>query len=507
MNNPSKLIHLISGVIFIAMLISPAFAASNPYCVSGANWEPGGTMERLEMPKDSLGYIWDELQPTNRANMVRPCRYWQLYGVPHKFHGYHEATDTIDDATKFGDWVDAHPGKIWIIGNEPDLNGQDGISPEQYARMFHTYYQFIHPRDASATFAVAGLAALVPPSWISRNTEYWEKMLDSYSAQFGQLPPIDIWNCHCYTLAHSLDAEVTMKEYITPFVNWVRSVRGGAYATAEIWLTEFGAGGGSLTPEHYMNFMKQLCPRLEHGGINRFFWFVGPWSAGWDPGTEEISLLNVDGTKRAIGECYSALARSAPNQVPTPLPKPTERPLPPLLYTDSFDDNNPEPWIVKGGDWTINNNAYGTVRAAGVWSTYVFLPYDYSDGIFEADVRIDQTAKDNKNWAGLTFRQQGATDSIQESGYLVLLRADGDLALYTGADKTVASASNVVTSATASFNRLRVEVTDFTFKVSVNGTPCLEWTDPNRRWRKGHFNLETGRTSSWFDNIHIAAKP
>ena len=111
----------------IAILLAAGTFASgqaNPYCVSGANWATNGVMKTLNMPGSatdltgSQAYIWDTLQTTNIANMVRPCTYWLLVGSPHKFHGYHQDTDTIDTPATFQAWVIAHPGRIWIIGNE-----------------------------------------------------------------------------------------------------------------------------------------------------------------------------------------------------------------------------------------------------------------------------------------------------------------------------------------------------------------------------------------------------
>src|SRR5512138_2058337 len=107
-------------------MVAANAAPPNPYCVSGADWSSSGSMVRLGMPADSLGYIWDSLIPSNLPNMVRPCKYWLLVGGHHQAHGYHEDTDTIDDPVTFGNWVTAHPGKVWIIGNEPNGGAQDG---------------------------------------------------------------------------------------------------------------------------------------------------------------------------------------------------------------------------------------------------------------------------------------------------------------------------------------------------------------------------------------------
>ena len=43
-----------------------------------------------------------------------------------------------------------NPGALWIVGNEPDRDKQDGLTPAAYAVFYHDVYTFLKARDASA---------------------------------------------------------------------------------------------------------------------------------------------------------------------------------------------------------------------------------------------------------------------------------------------------------------------------------------------------------------------
>ena len=69
-------------------------------------------------------------------------------------HEFRWARPDHNDPARFATWIDANPGRVWIIANEPDLVSQDGLTREQYAQMFKTYYDFISQRDATARFCI-----------------------------------------------------------------------------------------------------------------------------------------------------------------------------------------------------------------------------------------------------------------------------------------------------------------------------------------------------------------
>ena len=91
--------------------------------------------------------------------------------------------------------VDANPGAMWMVGNEPDVWSQDGITPDQYALAYHEVYHFIKGRDPSARVAVG---AIVQPTPL--RLQYLDMILDHYYATYGTSMPVDVWNIHMYII-------------------------------------------------------------------------------------------------------------------------------------------------------------------------------------------------------------------------------------------------------------------------------------------------------------------
>ncbi len=99
--------------------------------------------------------------------------------------------------------VHAHPGALWLVGNEPDrgpnpgqcTGGQDDTYPEVYAEAYHEVYEFIKRRDPTAQVGVAGLVEVTPG-----RIQYLDKMWQAYLQEFGTPMPVDVWNMHLYIL-------------------------------------------------------------------------------------------------------------------------------------------------------------------------------------------------------------------------------------------------------------------------------------------------------------------
>ena len=296
-----------------SLATAPA-SADNPYGVAGSNWAPNGSMIKLGMPAESQAYIWDSLQVTNDYVMVRPCGYWLRTGRDHQAHGYHEGTNTIHDPAALGQWVAGNPGKIWIIGNEPDDGGQDALTVDEYARMFRTYYALIHGIDPSARFAIGAFSGMLNHTghqWAEMK-QWYESVLAHYKLQTGgQRMPIDVWNAHTYYAvwngSMTPDAQELTSKMIDPFISWVRAVESGYYKDAEIIITEFGIAGAGASgrPEVVMDFMESITAILDKK-IDAFFWFYGAWTA--DPAWTDGCLIGPDGNPTELGTYYSILA-------------------------------------------------------------------------------------------------------------------------------------------------------------------------------------------------------
>ncbi|RMH01847.1 MAG: hypothetical protein D6706_01190 [Chloroflexi bacterium] len=105
-------------------------------------------------------------------------------------------TPALTDAD-LGQLVDANPGALWILGNEPDVHSvQDDIYPEVYARGYHDAYSFIKQRDPSALIANGALSMATPG-----RLQYLDIVWDTYLEEYGEPMPVDVWTFHLYILS------------------------------------------------------------------------------------------------------------------------------------------------------------------------------------------------------------------------------------------------------------------------------------------------------------------
>ena len=95
------------------------------------------------------------------------------------------------------DLLAAYPGRMWIVGNEPDRAiHQDDTQAHVYAMAYHEVYHFIKGRDPSAQVATAGLVGVTPG-----RRQYLDLVWESYRSRFGGAMPVDVWTFHDYTMA------------------------------------------------------------------------------------------------------------------------------------------------------------------------------------------------------------------------------------------------------------------------------------------------------------------
>jgi hypothetical protein len=92
---------------------------------------------------------------------------------------------------QLGPMVDANPGSLWMIGNEPECVHQGNTTPEQYAEAYHELYTFIKERDPIAQIAIGGVVQPTP-----LRLEWLDRVWDHYQALYGQRLPVDVWNIH-----------------------------------------------------------------------------------------------------------------------------------------------------------------------------------------------------------------------------------------------------------------------------------------------------------------------
>lgn len=127
--------------------------------------------------------------------------------------GYHPITNTLD-VDYVQRFVEANPGTLWVLGNEPDrVDYQDSQTPENYAAFYHEAYAAIKREDPTALVAPAGVVQPTP-----LRLRYLDAILSAYEAQYGQPMPVDVWTVHNFILPEIEDdwgAEIPpgMQEY------------------------------------------------------------------------------------------------------------------------------------------------------------------------------------------------------------------------------------------------------------------------------------------------------
>jgi hypothetical protein len=157
--------------------------------------------------------------------------------------------------TALGAAIDARPGSLWLVGNEPDREwDQDDTYPDVYARAYHQIYYFIKGRDPSAQVGIAGLVQASPG-----RLQYLDIVWHTYLQEFGRPLPVDVWNMHLYNVPEKRTDGI-------PTVGHVALGTDPALAILESYDPD---GGGPLT-------LKDTCPLgnvycyAEHDNISHF---------------------------------------------------------------------------------------------------------------------------------------------------------------------------------------------------------------------------------------------
>lgn len=176
----------------------------------------------------------------------------------------------------------ANPGMVWFVGNEVDVADQNGMTPEQYAVVYHDVRSFILDADWSATVAVGSLRQFSPLRRV-----WLERWIAEYRNLYGHEPPVEIWNTHAYNLPDDAPVGVTgqpgpwqdwqhadpelFASQLVELRSWLDSV---GYATVPIWVSEFGVLWDTVPPEQVRSFMVSTFDWLEWSGVvERWAWF------------------------------------------------------------------------------------------------------------------------------------------------------------------------------------------------------------------------------------------
>jgi hypothetical protein len=163
-------------------------------------------------------------------------------------------------------WVEANPGSVWIIGNEPDTTyeHQDGLTPEIYADRFYELAIIIRQLDRSARL---GFGSVVQPTPIRIRylTRAWNRLVDVAGSSYVASSLIDYWSIHSFILnekklswgtgippgfENDYGDAIEIKDFsdthsiaifeqrIIAFRNWMASI---GEREKPLWITEYGS--------------------------------------------------------------------------------------------------------------------------------------------------------------------------------------------------------------------------------------------------------------------------
>ncbi len=89
----------------------------------------------------------------------------------------------------------ARPGQVWIIGNEPDVGEQDGLTPACLAYLYHEVYTGLKEADPTARIAPGGITQASP-----LRLAYLGRVLAEHQARYHAPLPADFWTMHAFIL-------------------------------------------------------------------------------------------------------------------------------------------------------------------------------------------------------------------------------------------------------------------------------------------------------------------
>lgn len=169
-----------------------------------------------------------------------------------------------------------------------------------------------------------------------------------------------------------------------------------------------------------------------------------------------------------------------------------------IIYTDSFENDSSEEYITSGAQLTISEGRL-SVSGDGVVGLNDKLWYNAT-----YEVEINLTGK--KEWAGIQFNKSTPTAQRDEPGYMLYVRANGSVELYTGKNGVIAS-KRVDLGDTKSV-KLKIVTTEDLITVYVNDSDTPLFDAKTSEESYGYFsfvNYMEGSVS--YDNLKITCSP
>lgn len=454
---------------------------ANPYGVADIS---STAFAALGLPEGTTAYDAWYLDAGHTVQVIHPSHRYVRAGRAVPMHAWDPASGSFIDAPAFAAWIASHPRMTWILGDQPDADAGDGLSPAQYGRMVAAAAGVILTNDPSAKLISAALAQEDNAAFA---LQWWQQARASYTTASGNTRwPFSVWGVRLVSAASLYAAEVAVEQGIPARKAWIAQLDSGAYAALPLWVTALGLHHGA-TESDRMAFMAAASPRLEYSPVERWFWLDGAGLTG----SSELATR------------YAALAAGRPNVVPPPAPDPTAtpRPQPPEQILEDFNDQVADGWVVRAGSWSAASRVY-RVQQGTQCGDFSQLPHRFRDATVEFDLRLE-SAQQPTNWAGCVMHNPYSNTAFG-AGYLVFLRQNGELGIFAGSLGQVVTIPNAVTDV-ATAHRFRIEYRGPRITVWIDGVEKATWTDAENRWPQGTFSFVACLASATFDNVQIVS--
>jgi len=248
----------------------------------------GGTLTDYPYDQLNLGW-WMDYQFKNTSTVtstleyvhtVRSSLYDREPGAPGQFPKPPIIfRDDESELLRLEPIIEANLGAIWLIGNEPDHGGQDSVTAEEYARIYHDAYNFIKNRDSTAQIAFGGTSS---PTKLRQ--KYLDRVLTEYRRLYGGVnPPADIVHVHAYIMSevgvvqppqvswgHPLPPGFTLPEpdamYVAPKDHWNLDILKSDLKSFRQWMATNGYQEKPLFVSEYGILMPDEWDQAQYGG-------------------------------------------------------------------------------------------------------------------------------------------------------------------------------------------------------------------------------------------------
>ncbi len=346
--------------------ILPVLVAVAGAIFGSLSWQPEANIQAATISNDRYGVIISGASDSvvrNNLNTLQMGWWYEFTGSDTNPAGYNKVLliRTPQDglpksASELRAMTTKNPGAHWMIGNEPNVPGQDDVTPSRYAELFNYYATNIKAMDPNAK--------LVGPNvlnWddtcsacggFTSGHEWTSSFRSGYQTRYGAEPPIDVWGIHSYYINWGklpmVDYQISIKQ-LTAMREYLNAI--SAHATKPIWITEFGViwgydgrkiiansecanGFNCSGPEgsyradlikEYMNgFLGWLNTNADSQNIKKWFIYIShgspePYSSVF----AGISLFDKEGETGCLSEMGMLYAQLAGGQISSPCPSPS----------------------------------------------------------------------------------------------------------------------------------------------------------------------------------------